>query len=94
MLSELSEDPTMSKLAQRIQATQAPVGVNQYIGFLRVTQEGTVELVSPKASLSMLYEVSSWCDACILINNYREDHDHGDLLANTKRQLRLESIRS
>ncbi|MEC7984309.1 MAG: hypothetical protein VX278_04045 [Myxococcota bacterium] len=61
MLSELSADPTMSILAQRIQSTEAPLGVSQYVGLLSVTLDGRVEFISQKADMAMLYEISNWC---------------------------------
>ena len=60
-LSELSEDPTMASLTEKIRATEAPAGVNQYIGLLSVGRDGQLEFVSKKASLMMLYEVASYC---------------------------------
>lgn len=61
LLSELSKDPAMEQLRAKISLSTPVLGVQQYIGLLSVTKNGTVEFISKKSSLSMLFEISQWC---------------------------------
>lgn len=61
LLSEISEDPTMEHLTQKIRTTTPVLGVQQYIGLLSITKNGVSEFISKHSSLEMLFEISQWC---------------------------------
>ena len=50
----------MEALSSRIKSTNAPTGVNQYVGLMSVKQDGQIDLISQKASATMLYEVAGF----------------------------------